>query len=58
MQLATAALGWTGTAGHLIFRPFDRNLRGEANSLSHSPVSTGGLGASSESLVLYPRLVR
>ena len=37
MQLATAALGWTGTAGHLIFRPFDRNLRGESNSLSRSP---------------------
>ena len=26
MQLANAALGSTGTAGHLIFRPFDRSF--------------------------------
>lgn len=31
MQLAMAALGWTGTAWHLTVRPFDRNRWGESD---------------------------
>lgn len=50
MQPATAALGWTGTAGHLTFRPFDRSPPGEIFPLPDSLASTGGPGASSASL--------
>ena len=48
-QLARAVLGWMGTAGHLIWPSFIAEKEIHCNSLS----ATGGLGASSASLVLF-----
>ena len=48
MQLATAVFEWMETAGHLI-RPIYNRKKIHCNPLA----ATGGLGASSASLVLF-----